>query len=61
MAVIDCDQHIHEPRTMWRDYADPDARDDAIANVDDELGYAWLTWRGRRLYPAEVQFPVFGS
>lgn len=55
--VIDVDQHIHEPRTCWRDRIEPDRRDDALAIEDDELGYAWLTWRGRRLYLAEVQQP----
>jgi predicted TIM-barrel fold metal-dependent hydrolase len=57
-AIIDCDQHLYEPRTMWRDYIDPRFRDDALAIEDDELGYAWLTWRGRKLYPAEVQHPA---
>src|SRR2546423_4896248 len=56
--IIDGDQHIHEPRTMWREYADPSFRDDALAIEDDELGYAWLTWRGKRLYLAEVQHPA---
>lgn len=55
--AIDVDQHIHEPRSMWLDYADPGARADALSIVDDELGYSWLTWRGRRLYLAEVQQP----
>jgi predicted TIM-barrel fold metal-dependent hydrolase len=55
--VIDGDTHMFEPRGMWRDYADPSMRDLALAIEDDELGYAWLTWRGRRLYLADVQFP----
>jgi predicted TIM-barrel fold metal-dependent hydrolase len=55
--VIDVDQHLHEPRAMWREYIDPSLRDRALAIEDDELGYAWLTWRGQRLYPAEIQFP----
>ena len=42
---------------MWRDHIDPDRRDDALGIVDDELGYPWLTWRGRRLAPADVQRP----
>jgi len=54
---IDGDSHLHEPPAMWRDYIDPAMRDSAIAIEDDELGYPWLTWRGRRLYLAEVQFP----
>jgi len=55
--VIDVDQHLHEPRSMWRDHIDPNLRDHALAIEDDELGYAWLTWQGRRLYPAEIQTP----
>src|SRR5438105_13753081 len=57
-AIIDCDQHLYEPRSMWRDHIDQGFRDDALAIEDDELGYAWLTWRGRQLYPAEVQRPA---
>jgi predicted TIM-barrel fold metal-dependent hydrolase len=57
MRTVDADQHIFEPRTMWRDYIDPALRDQALAIEDDELGYAWLTWQGRRLYLAESQQP----
>jgi predicted TIM-barrel fold metal-dependent hydrolase len=56
-AIIDGDQHLYEPRTMWRDYIDPGMREDALAIEDDDLGYSWLTWRGKKLYPAEVQHP----
>ena len=55
--VIDVDQHLFEPREMWRDHIDPWLRDRALAIEDDDLGYPWLTWQSRRLYPAEVQFP----
>ena len=55
--IIDVDQHLFEPRTMWRDHIDPTMRDHALAITDDERGYPWLTWRGERLYLAEVQFP----
>jgi len=57
LATIDVDQHIFEPRTMWRDFIDPAARDDALAIEDDERGYAWLTWRGRQLSLADHQIP----
>ena len=56
-AVIDSDQHLFEPRDLWRRYIDPAARPDALAIVDDELGHPWLTWRGRRLGFADVQWP----
>jgi predicted TIM-barrel fold metal-dependent hydrolase len=57
MPTIDVDQHLFEPREMWRDHIDPAFREDALAITDDELGYPWLTWRGERLYLAEIQFP----
>ena len=56
-AVIDSDQHLYEVRTLWSDHIDPALRDDALAIVDDEHGYPWLTWRDRRLDPADVQLP----
>lgn len=55
--VVDSDQHLYEPRTMWLDHIDPDRRDDALQIVDDDLGYAWLSWRGTKLGPADVQRP----
>ena len=55
--VVDSDQHLYEPRSMWRDHIDPARREDALHIDDDELGYPWLTWRGRRLQPADVQRP----
>jgi hypothetical protein len=55
--VVDSDQHLYEPRTMWRDHIDPDRVDDALHISDDELGYPWLTWRGRRLQACDVQRP----
>jgi hypothetical protein len=42
VVVVDCDQHLYESRTTWGDHMDPAARDDALAIVDDELGYPWL-------------------
>jgi predicted TIM-barrel fold metal-dependent hydrolase len=56
-SVVDSDQHLYEPRTMWLDHIDPDRRADALQIVDDDLGYAWLTWRGTKLGPADVQRP----
>jgi predicted TIM-barrel fold metal-dependent hydrolase len=55
--VVDSDQHLYETRTMWRDHIDLDRRDDALVIVDDDLGYPWLTWRGQKLSPADVQRP----
>jgi predicted TIM-barrel fold metal-dependent hydrolase len=56
-AVVDSDQHLYETRLTWLDHIDPERRDDALQIVDDELGYPWLTWRGRRLGPCDVQRP----
>jgi hypothetical protein len=57
VTFVDCDQHLYESRSMWRDHADPSLRDAALDIVDDDLGYAWLTWQGRRLQLADVQLP----
>jgi len=56
-GVIDSDQHLFESRTLWAEYIDPTMKDDALAIVDDELGYPWLTWRSGRLDLADVQLP----
>ena len=56
-AVIDSDQHLYESRRLWADHIDPNARAQALAIVDDDLGYAWLEWRGERLDLADVQVP----
>jgi predicted TIM-barrel fold metal-dependent hydrolase len=56
-SVVDSDQHLYETRTMWSDHIDPDRREDALRIVDDELGYPWVTWRDRKLQPADVQRP----
>jgi len=55
--IIDSDQHLYEYRTLWADHIDPDRRHEALAIVDDPLGYPWLTWRSRQLDVADVQFP----
>jgi predicted TIM-barrel fold metal-dependent hydrolase len=56
-AVVDSDQHLYETRTTWLDHIDPDRREDALSIVDDALGYPWLTWRGQKLSPCDVQRP----
>jgi predicted TIM-barrel fold metal-dependent hydrolase len=56
-AIIDSDQHLYEDRRLWAEHIDPGQRHEALAIVDDELGYPWLTWRGRRLDIADVQIP----
>jgi predicted TIM-barrel fold metal-dependent hydrolase len=56
-VIIDSDQHLYESRTLWQDYADPALRHEALSIDDDDLGYPWLTWRGRRLDVADVQIP----
>jgi len=56
-AIIDSDQHLFESRTLWADHIEPAWHHEALAIVDDELGYAWLTWRGQTLGIADVQRP----
>jgi predicted TIM-barrel fold metal-dependent hydrolase len=56
-TIIDSDQHLYESRTLWADHIDPAHRHEALAIVDDELGYPWLTWGDRRLDMADVQLP----
>jgi predicted TIM-barrel fold metal-dependent hydrolase len=56
-GVVDSDQHLYEPRGMWESYADPDDREVALRLVDDDLGYTWLAWGGRRLGLADVHRP----
>jgi predicted TIM-barrel fold metal-dependent hydrolase len=57
MTVVDADQHLFEPRTMWADYGDPGDRDRMLAIVDDDAGNAWLQWQGQRLGLAHVTTP----
>jgi predicted TIM-barrel fold metal-dependent hydrolase len=57
LEVIDVDQHLSEARTAWRDHIDPAFRDDALAIEQDDLGWWWLTWRGRQLFTVEHQEP----
>lgn len=55
--LIDCDMHLYEPRTMWRDHADPRDRDLALRIEEDARGHAWLVLGDRPIHPAEVYRP----
>ena len=55
--TIDVDEHLFETRTAWADHIDPAFRADALAIVDDERGWPWLTWRGEQLTTVDVQIP----
>ena len=55
--TIDVDQHLFEDRDTWSAHIEPAFRDDALAIVDDARGWPWLAWRGRHLYPVEIQHP----
>ncbi len=57
LGVIDSDQHLFETRSLWADHIDPARREEALAIVDDDLGYPWLTWRGEHISLAQVQHP----
>lgn len=57
MAVIDSDQHLFEPRDLWSEHVDPDARADAIRLEDDAVGNTFLRWRDLTIGVADVQVP----
>lgn len=54
---IDIDQHLFEERDTWARYSTEAEQSDALRIEDDAKGWPWLTWRGERLYPIEVQHP----
>jgi predicted TIM-barrel fold metal-dependent hydrolase len=56
-AIIDCDQHLYESRSLWADHVEPVDRAEALRIEDDDLGYSWLTWREQRLELADVHLP----
>ena len=47
--MLDCDQHLMEPPTMWADHIDPGDRDRALRLGPDELGHWWLWHHDRKL------------
>jgi hypothetical protein len=55
--IVDSDQHLFESPTVWVDHIDPALRHEALSIAEDDLGYAWLTWRDTRLDIADVQIP----
>lgn len=57
MRIVDSDQHLYEPRTLWRDHIDPARRDEALRIEDDATGTPRLRWRDHELGIAEVQIP----
>jgi predicted TIM-barrel fold metal-dependent hydrolase len=57
LQTIDVDQHLFESRTTWSEHIEPARRSDALSISDDEGGWPWLSWRGRRLTPLEVPIP----
>ena len=56
-AIIDSDEHLYEPRSMWLDHIEPSMRDEALQLIDDDRGFTWLTWRGERIELADVHLP----
>src|SRR5689334_5559837 len=57
MRIVDSDQHLYEPRTLWRDHIDPAWRDEALRIEEDATGTPRLRWREHVLGIAEVQVP----
>jgi len=56
-AIMDCDQHIFEPRDLWSEYADPAGRELAIRMEEDSKGHTHVVWNGRRIALAHVTLP----
>jgi hypothetical protein len=56
-AIMDCDQHIFEPRDLWSGYADPAGRPLAIRMEEDPKGHTHVVWNGRRIALAHVTLP----
>ena len=49
MRILDADSHLFERPDLWREYADPARREDALSIENDELGHPFLVHRGRQL------------
>jgi len=56
-AVIDADQHLSEPRTMWADFTEASRRHLCLGITEDERGYSWLCQGDRKVYLAEINHP----
>jgi predicted TIM-barrel fold metal-dependent hydrolase len=50
VVIIDADAHIDEGPDMWATYSPARDQELALYVTEDELGYSWLTFGGRRLY-----------
>ena len=57
MRIIDADSHLYEPRTLWGDHTERGRRDRTLRIEDDALGYAWLSFEGRRIEALGVHGP----
>lgn len=57
MRIIDSDQHLFEPRSLWVEHVDPALRHEALRIEDDATGTPCLRWRDRTLGIAEIQVP----
>jgi len=55
--IIDCDTHFLEPDSVYVDHIDPRHRDLALTIEKDDLGWRWLTHRGRRLSRMDIHTP----
>jgi hypothetical protein len=55
--IIDADSHFFEQPGLWREHMPSSERDLALDVEEDELGYSWLTHRGRRLLQCYISEP----
>jgi predicted TIM-barrel fold metal-dependent hydrolase len=57
MRVIDADTHFMEPGDLWRRQLPAAQRELALSVEEDEAGWPWLVFRGRRLHVLDDHVP----
>lgn len=57
MPIIDADSHLYEPRNLWAEHTEAAKRHLALRIVDDEMGYACLTFGDQRIESLGVHQP----
>ena len=55
--IIDADHHFMEPGSVYREHLPAAQRHLALTVEDDDAGWPWLAFRGRRLHPLDAHEP----
>ena len=55
--IIDADSHLFEQPGLWRDHMPKSEHHLALDIEEDELGYSWVTHRGKRLLQCYISQP----